>query len=140
MSDIRYHLVRFWSKVDQPATGCWNWTGGTNHAGYGFFYAGGRRHRAHRVAYRSAHGAIPDGMEVDHTCANRRCCRPSHLQVVTPERNKQLVGERRTHCPHGHPYNEENTIRRADGGRDCRECTRRRTREYQRKVRAGVAS
>lgn len=31
----------------------------------------------------------------------------------------------RTHCPRGHPYDEGNTYRRADGSRACRRCARR---------------
>lgn len=34
----------------------------------------------------------------------------------------------RTHCPAGHPYDEENTYRRADGSRKCRACHRIRAR------------
>jgi len=39
----------------------------------------------------------------------------------------------RTHCPHGHPYDEENTFRQRDGSRGCRECSRVSSREYQRR-------
>ncbi len=40
-----------------------------------------------------------------------------------------------THCPYGHPYDEENTYwgkQTRDGGpmRQCRACRRRRRREY----------
>lgn len=42
---------------------------------------------------------------------------------------------RKTHCPQGHPYDEANTIRHSNGGRNCRACSRasqKRWRERQR--------
>lgn len=43
----------------------------------------GRRVVAHRAAYQVAHGPIPFGFAVTHTCANRRCVLPAHLRAVT---------------------------------------------------------
>jgi len=39
----------------------------------------------------------------------------------------------KTHCPQGHPYDELNTYISPRGDRQCRECVRTRSREYQRK-------
>lgn len=36
---------------------------------------------------------------------------------------------RKTHCPHGHPYDEHNTTYEAAGNRKCRTCKRIRERE-----------
>ena|ERR1017187_3021915 len=41
----------------------------------------------------------------------------------------------RTHCKHGHLFDEENTRIRPDGGRVCRECVRSRSRRYKAKMR-----
>jgi hypothetical protein len=30
---------------------------------------------------------------------------------------------RKTHCPSGHPYSDDNTYLRANGHRYCRQCT-----------------
>lgn len=42
---------------------------------------------AHRAAYEAAHWPIPAGMTVDHTCYERRCVNPDHLQLLTREAN-----------------------------------------------------
>jgi hypothetical protein len=34
----------------------------------------------------------------------------------------------KTHCPHGHPYDEANTYRPKNGQRACRACSRERQR------------
>lgn len=41
-----------------------------------------------------------------------------------------------THCLRGHEYTPENTIRKTDGYRSCRECQRQQTRAYRARVRA----
>ena len=41
----------------------------------------------------------------------------------------------RTHCPHGHPYDETNTVR-SKRQRHCRECMRQRCREYRQRKKA----
>lgn len=36
----------------------------------------------------------------------------------------------RSHCPHGHPYDHDNTYVDPKGSRRCRECYRRRHRAW----------
>jgi hypothetical protein len=36
----------------------------------------------------------------------------------------------KTHCKQGHPFDDENTHRRANGHRECRVCMRDRSRRY----------
>lgn len=79
-------IARFWSKVkrDRGADGCWIWTGALR-SGYGKFRIGEKLYSAHRVAWALIEGPLPAGMVLDHgeVCSNRRCIRPSHLDVVT---------------------------------------------------------
>lgn len=117
--------------VADPETGCLNWTGPVVHNGYGQIgYQENKQKRlvrVHRLAYELAKGPIPEGMQIDHLCRNRRCCNPAHLEAVTPKVNT-LRGNspsaqhaRKTHCPKGHPYNEANT-RLSRGKRYCWLC------------------
>lgn len=107
--------------------GCWVWQGHMKPNGYGSIKTKGRFKLTHRVSYETFVGLIPDGLEIDHLCRNRRCCNPAHLEPVTHAENKQRWARLITHCPQGHEYTAENTIRSARG-RSCRECARQRDR------------
>lgn len=89
----------------------------------------GKRKQGHTVAYIEKHGAIPEGMVLDHLCRNRACINPDHLEPVT-QRENILRGEgvaaknaQKTHCKHGHQFTKENTYL-YQGKRLCRECRR----------------
>lgn len=45
-----------------------------------------------------------------------------------------------THCPRGHEFTEENTLRQHGGRRLCAACSRRRKREHMRRKRAAKAA
>lgn len=144
--DHRDPFERFWDRVDRSdPDGCWPWTGSTT-KGYGYVTIDGTGFRAHRLAWVLTNGAIHPGREIDHRChdsscrlgdrcPHRRCCNPAHLKSVTHIENMAadrsslgaLSGARqsaKTHCPHGHPYDEANTYVTSKGYRYCRTCNR----------------
>jgi len=55
--------------------------------GRGSLKFGGTQIGAHRLSYELAHGAIPDGLIVRHTCDVRLCCNPAHLILGTTADN-----------------------------------------------------
>jgi DNA-binding CsgD family transcriptional regulator len=88
--------IRFWSRIEKQANGCWIWTGarGGYRRHYGVFNPTGRYPQVytHRFAYELAHGPIPSGMYVCHNCPtgdNPLCCNPDHLFLGTPTDNVQ---------------------------------------------------
>src|SRR5579859_394860 len=132
---------KFWGHVDKSSE-CWVWTGYLDSHGYGLFRAPGLRIRSHRFAYQELVGPIPDGLELDHLCRNRRCVNPAHLEPVTTRENlRRSEGisarhARQTHCLRGHLLDEANTAIRRDGSRLCRTCDRIRGAAYKRRLTA----
>lgn len=116
---------RFWDKVRKGTSGCWIWTASGNH-GYGYFWFEGKSHRAHRLSYAAVHGSMPTG-PLDHTCGNRLCVNPDHLeQVTTMENNRRsqcvsTVNAAKTHCPRGHRYDTTSTSSKGTYRR-CKKC------------------
>lgn len=126
--------TRFQAKFIVAASGCWLWTACCFTDGYPAFSFQGRSVRAHRHAYEQTYGEIPAGLVIDHLCRNHQCVNPAHLEAVTQRENiMRGVGPAKigafyaakTHCPRGHEYSEENTLRR-NGQRQCRACNRLR--------------
>lgn len=136
---------RFWGHVDKSGK-CWRWASTVNHQGYGMFPVYGRYVMAHRYAYESTNGPIPDGLTIDHLCMNKGCVNPSHLEAVTMIENVHRAnlaygrGIAVTHCPKGHEYTPENTYVEPKGSRSCRECRREVTRQWRARKRAALAA
>lgn len=129
---------RFWKKVDKngpipahcPELGpCHLWLGTVDADGYGLWWKNRRNRRVHISTYESAHGPVPEGLQLDHLCRVRRCCNDGHVEPVTCRANL-LRGDthaarnaRKTHCPKGHEYTTQNTYVRS-GKRHCKACSR----------------
>jgi hypothetical protein len=134
----------FWSNVDIGGPEeCWPWKLHISIKGFGRVGYQGRRVLSHRLSYELAVGPIPDGLVLDHTChtadcaagnacVHRSCCNPAHLEPVTAAENTRrgnhtncgIRKREQTHCIRGHEFTPENTYRRPDGRRLCRECGR----------------
>lgn len=107
---------------------CWVWTGTVVSNGYARPLFGDRSRALHRVTYEMDIGPIPAGLELDHLCRVRRCCRPQHLEAVTHRVNMERgAWALKTHCKRNHPFSGDNlAMKPSQFGqqRRCRECTR----------------
>lgn len=119
-------LVAFWNEVRHDETsGCWLWQGRKNRNGYGRFSVQGRRHMAHKLAFELVMGKpVPGGCVLDHTCRNRNCVNPRHLDPVRSRTNTlrgvgpTACNARKKCCPRGHRY----TVRADGRRRRCYTC------------------
>lgn len=109
--------------------------------GYGVKRVGKKLVGAHRWVWMQAHGPIPVGLCVLHTCDVRHCVNLDHLWLGTKGENNadrdakgRQVGNGQkdwTHCKSGHEFTSENTrIKKTNGQRVCKLCEARWQREY----------
>ena len=118
----------------------------THHTGYSYARIRTGRHPTHRIIKVATMGKNYPGLVTDHTCRNRACIKPRHLEVVTHSENikRGKVFEDYkpvTHCKNGHELVGQNvyTFIRTDHAygdvrRSCRVCHRER--EQRRRDRA----
>ncbi len=111
------------SYIVDPIFGCELATGRLDREGYAFH----GKTRAHIHAWVSVNGPIAEGMEVEHGCRRRNCCRVVHLELVTRSENEKLKSWRyrakRKTCKNGHDMSI-NAMITPEGGRVCRTCSR----------------
>lgn len=97
--------TRFWRQVEQRSeVECWPWTGASRLKGYGYIGVGGResgKMLSNRAAWTLTHGPIPEGQVVRHSCHNRLCCNPAHLQLGTLADNVADMWARPDDTPRG---------------------------------------
>ncbi len=76
----------FWRRVAK-SDGCWEWNGYyiPGPRGAPSFRLRGKNRTAYRWALILSGVEVPDAAWVRHTCDNKRCVRPDHLQVITYE-------------------------------------------------------
>lgn len=130
-------VARFFERVRVMPSGCWEWQSTKNSGGYGIALAMSPgdpsiplHMKAHRLSYLLHYGPPPDDKLVLHACDNPPCVNPEHLYLGTQSDNMQdairrgrNAALRRTHCRHGHPFDEANTyVVPRTGHRQCRIC------------------
>lgn len=110
-------LERFSEKVMPPnARGCKLWFGGKDKKGYGIIWGGtGVGYRfAHRIAWELAHGTIPKGMCICHTCDVPSCVNVEHLFLGTQQDNLEDMRSKGRHVSgsrHGnHKLTDEDVL------------------------------
>lgn len=153
-------IERFLSSVEINETGCWVWVGKGIVGEYGSFTwtppDGSRKSTVSHVwiweYYNGPRDVYPDGhrmsgkpLSLDHylfpdSCIGPRCCNPDHLKLVTHQENVlrssglAAMNAQKTHCIHGHEFNEANTRHRIGSSgtleRVCRTCVREKQRLY----------
>ncbi|WP_172891594.1 HNH endonuclease signature motif containing protein [Cohaesibacter sp. ES.047] len=85
-------IKKIMQRVVKTEDGCWIWQGPTSGDGRGGGYPrmnlDGQTVAVHRVIFTCFFGFIPGKKQIDHTCRNRLCCNPEHLEMVTHKKNQ----------------------------------------------------
>lgn len=76
-------------------SGCLLWPHATANFGYGKVNYRGRVWRCHRLVWIVTNGAIPDGLELLHSCDAPACCNIAHLRLGTHAENMRDMALRK---------------------------------------------
>lgn len=125
-------IPRFLSKISIPSNPneCWIWVGSIGYDSYGRFKNDKKIEIAHRASFKFFNHieSLDRWQFVCHSCDNRKCVNPAHLWLGKPKDNTMDMirkgrshQTRKTHCPSGHEYSEENTYK-WKGHRMCKIC------------------
>lgn len=118
------------------SSGCWEWTGALASTGYGSLAWRSRYLTAHRAAYETWVGPIPDGHVVHHHCHNPGCFNPAHLEAISRKAHAAEHGlsgfaamyAARESCARGHLLDAATRAKRG-----CKACNRERQAKWEAK-------
>jgi hypothetical protein len=135
-SPFNQPLVRLmmWADLGENEDDCWVWQGkSVTKDGYGLISFQDGNVLVHRLMYELVVGPLIDDMEIDHTCFNRLCIKPAHLEQVTRSVNAQRrsARNRKIWCD----IHEEPWVTTAGGWRYCRSCNAQKARDLRAKRR-----
>ena len=152
--------MRIFLKCRRTSAGCVEWTG-TAPNGYGMVFPGapngelsrvsldGKPRRlspvpVHVAVWETYMGPVPKGLQLDHLCKNKRCCRIDHLEAVTARVNSRrrsgwYQDSGAWYCSNHHRIDEINSYERVVGQDTfrtvCRKCRAAFEERYRKKVR-----
>lgn len=85
---------RFWDNVDiRGEDECWNWQGRIGPDGFGRIVIVKKYLGTHRLAYEFKKSLLLFGERIEHSCANRLCCNPDHIQLTEASAQKRRERE-----------------------------------------------
>lgn len=114
---------------DSP-TGCWLWQGYVN-KGYGHVTFEGKSGRSvHRIIYTALKEDVPSTLDLHHTCPNKHCCNPAHLEPLPHPEHIRLNRIDGQMCRKGlHVFTGDNILD-YKGRRRCRHCHNQNQQKY----------
>lgn len=121
-------VERFQSKIEIVGE-CWLWTAGLDDDGHGQFWVEDRNIPAHRYSWLIAGKPLAKRKVLHHTCPNKNCCNPAHLETTTRPEHASFHGQAKTHCKRNHKLSGKN-VWLHNGRRHCRKCRRNSVRKH----------
>lgn len=112
---------------------CWIWIASVS-GKYGQMRCDDKIHRAHRLSYAFFVGPLISSQALNHTCENKRCVNPDHLEILSNSDNQKYS---KRFCINGHNMDIEGRLNNRHG---CAACYKERQVEYKKRYRAKLAA